>query len=522
MRSALVAASLAVVAMIAGCTTPEQATPDAGRKTTAPSAPPTPPTPAVPAQTFSRTGEVGAAAPVDLTVKAVERHRHLTALKLELSVPTADYQTPTFGYGTLNSDFARFWLLDPVGRKVYFTLREQDGETAYGTRKHNPTESFRKGTRYPVEVYFPPLPAGVRQVTVLAGGLGELTGIPVTDGAPEPSAAPGDDGTPEPGSVYRWPVTPPPSDAWSYVADVREYVETPEKSRTQEGTDETVALRTDVLFAFDKATLSDKAAAVLDDVARETRERADPARPPILIEGHTDSKGSDAYNQKLSERRAQAVLDHLRRLLGTEYEYRAAGKGESEPIAPNTRKDGSDNPEGRARNRRVEISYKLKTQAPEVTRTTTASPGTARAAGPAPFRPDLGPEAGTLTRDKLKLHVHPLYRDGAFLVAPFEIENTDTEGIAVPVPQPFRAGTPHEFVTGAAYSGITLVDESSKARYYGTRAGDGFYVQNAVTTIRPGGVQRGYIYFPAPPPEVTAMTFEVDGLGKVQNVPIAR
>ncbi|GAA1676900.1 hypothetical protein GCM10009733_087250 [Nonomuraea maheshkhaliensis] len=65
-------------------------------------------------------------------------------------------------------------------------VRQAPGEQkAFGTRKNYTADSFMKGTRYPVEVYFPPLPAGVKQVTVLAmAGLGELTGIPVTDGAP--------------------------------------------------------------------------------------------------------------------------------------------------------------------------------------------------------------------------------------------------------------------------------------------------------------------------------------------------
>src|SRR3546814_2532811 len=67
---------------------------------------------------------------------------------------------------------------------------------------------------------------------------------------------------------------------------------------------------------------------------------------PILA-GHTDSKGTDAYNQALSERRASAVYDYLTsngidagRLVGP------VGYGESRPIATNTNDDGSDNPEG--------------------------------------------------------------------------------------------------------------------------------------------------------------------------------
>src|SRR3546814_11057484 len=77
---------------------------------------------------------------------------------------------------------------------------------------------------------------------------------------------------------------------------------------------------------------------------------------PILA-GHTDSKGTDAYNQALSERRASAVYDYLTsngidagRLVGP------VGYGESRPIATNTNADGSDNPEGRARHRRTALN----------------------------------------------------------------------------------------------------------------------------------------------------------------------
>ena len=77
----------------------------------------------------------------------------------------------------------------------------------------------------------------------------------------------------------------------------------------------------------------------------------------VEVAGHTDSIGTEQYNQGLSERRAKAVYDYLTahgidagRLVGPH------GFGESHPIAPNTNADGSDNPEGRARNRRTELN----------------------------------------------------------------------------------------------------------------------------------------------------------------------
>ena len=76
----------------------------------------------------------------------------------------------------------------------------------------------------------------------------------------------------------------------------------------------------------------------------------------VRLEGHTDSKGTPEYNQKLSERRAEAVKQYLVKEGAVESSMISAkGYGETRPIAPNKAPDGKDNPEGRAENRRVEI-----------------------------------------------------------------------------------------------------------------------------------------------------------------------
>jgi OOP family OmpA-OmpF porin len=109
-----------------------------------------------------------------------------------------------------------------------------------------------------------------------------------------------------------------------------------------------------VNFDFDKSTLRPDAVAILDEAISILGKY-----PQLRVEvaGHTDSIGTEVYNQGLSERRAQAVYDYLTghgidagRLVGP------TGYGETRPIAPNTNEDGSDNPEGRARNRRTELN----------------------------------------------------------------------------------------------------------------------------------------------------------------------
>jgi OOP family OmpA-OmpF porin len=76
----------------------------------------------------------------------------------------------------------------------------------------------------------------------------------------------------------------------------------------------------------------------------------------VELEGYTDDKGTEQYNQKLSERRAEAVRQYLIKEGAVDKaRISARGYGKSRPVAPNKTKDGKDNPEGRAENRRVEI-----------------------------------------------------------------------------------------------------------------------------------------------------------------------
>ena len=75
----------------------------------------------------------------------------------------------------------------------------------------------------------------------------------------------------------------------------------------------------------------------------------------VEISGHTDSKGDDAYNQKLSEERAQAVVTHLITNGISADRMIAKGYGKTMPAAANKKVNGKDNPEGRQLNRRVEL-----------------------------------------------------------------------------------------------------------------------------------------------------------------------
>lgn len=101
-----------------------------------------------------------------------------------------------------------------------------------------------------------------------------------------------------------------------------------------------------VNFDFDKATLRPDATRILDEAVETLKAEPD---VEVLIVGHTDSVGSEAYNLKLSERRARAVRDYLVRKGISAARLRVKGMGESQPVASN------DTADGRAQNRRVEL-----------------------------------------------------------------------------------------------------------------------------------------------------------------------
>ncbi len=122
-------------------------------------------------------------------------------------------------------------------------------------------------------------------------------------------------------------------------------------SGTETGFNIQINLSSDVLFDFDKAELKAEADSELQKAADIIRQKG---KGLILISGYTDSKGTDAYNKRLSLARAQAVKNWFE-AQGLHQNYQTEGLGAANPVAPNANDDGSDNPEGRAKNRRVEI-----------------------------------------------------------------------------------------------------------------------------------------------------------------------
>ncbi len=136
-----------------------------------------------------------------------------------------------------------------------------------------------------------------------------------------------------------------------------------EVTRVGEGINVTFDENSGVYFQVDKSTIQGPAAVTLERLAGIFKEYP---KSVILVEGHTDSTGSDEYNLALSKRRAQAVTDYLVNQGIDAGRFTTKWYGESQPVADNS------TPEGRAKNRRVELgiiaSQELKEEARQATK----------------------------------------------------------------------------------------------------------------------------------------------------------
>jgi outer membrane protein OmpA-like peptidoglycan-associated protein len=107
-----------------------------------------------------------------------------------------------------------------------------------------------------------------------------------------------------------------------------------------------------IYYGYDSANIRSDAAVELDKLVSFLEDN-----PEIKIElgSHTDSRGDDDYNRDLSQRRAESAVAYIVSKGIDKNRIRARGYGETQPIALNTNPDGSDNPEGRQKNRRTDI-----------------------------------------------------------------------------------------------------------------------------------------------------------------------
>ncbi|MGJ7439588.1 OmpA family protein [Aquipuribacter sp. MA13-6] len=241
--------------------------------------------------------------------------------------------------------------LPEQGLFLYAVQDPQESRTRAATSGSDalPSEPGVMNVMYAV---LPALPPDVDTVDVTLGYAGVVTDVPVGDGLLEPTV----DG-PEVPLGTGWPEVP---DALLQPVQLPGFSNRPLFAPSEQvdgfsreaesGEQVSIDIAADVLFAFDSAELSDEAVTRLDEVAADLAERAAPGA--LTIVGHTDSNGSDAYNDDLSLRRAQAVADVLGpSLTDADLDISVEGRGESEPVADN----GTE--EGQQLNRRVTVGF---------------------------------------------------------------------------------------------------------------------------------------------------------------------
>ena len=142
------------------------------------------------------------------------------------------------------------------------------------------------------------------------------------------------------------------SDADSDAATAAAAAAVAAASADEEPEVETISLAAGATFELGGSTLSDEGKAAVAELVTQFKER-DVTVKEVTIEGHTDSSGDAAFNQQLSEQRAEAVKAEVVANGGNADKIKTIGYGESKPIADNSTR------EGRAQNRRVEIKVEL-------------------------------------------------------------------------------------------------------------------------------------------------------------------
>lgn len=328
--------AVAAVLVLAGCTSkdPAPAPSATGSRATAPSPS------AADGTVTTEAKHLGA--PVRIAVHPIQADGQRALLTVDFAMAKDAPPDASISLGVLLRDPGSFLnagklrLLDLSSSTVYDVARDSTNRAVTSQGPQNLTP----GTTVTVHAYFAAPTAS--HVDVLLPYFGLVAGVPVTT-----VGAGGTSPTPPADLHADGQVTYPSAalDAFTVGYDSS-------SSGRVEGRTATVTLASDVLFATGEYVLTPQAAAVVDRAAQQVL--ASGKVGEVSVTGHTDDVGTDAFNQDLSEKRAQSVADRLAPILGGSYTLTVAGKGKTQPVAPGT------SPEARAANRRVEIAFTTK------------------------------------------------------------------------------------------------------------------------------------------------------------------
>jgi outer membrane protein OmpA-like peptidoglycan-associated protein len=284
----------------------------------------------------------------------------------------------------------------------------------------------------------------------------------------------------------------------------------------------TIALSADVLFQFDKSTLTSRARAVISQVAARIKARAVGV---VHVDGYTDSIGTDQVNLPLSQARAASVVRALEPMTaGASITFQPHGFGSSDPVAPNTLPGGADNPTGRALNRRVTITFNVKRPAaPAPLASTTASQPPSGNSSTATFSSPHSSGGA----DTYRVTGSNLYRNGSTVVLELTVTCQSAAGAqpssggnctgddfaGTPTIPPVPSSQQFSFQTqGGTASAIYLVDPSTGTQYIPLRDTDGVALTAGVNpSIKVGDSYPLWLMYPAPPASTSSETVILPG-----------
>ncbi|MFC7330428.1 OmpA family protein [Marinactinospora rubrisoli] len=472
--------------------------------------------------------DTGQDATMRFSITGLERTPDYTVMYYEVGYPDG------FTGSNRNLSMAHT-LVDPVTGRVFRQYIDEDG-LKYGSVSpdSNGLYPVHDGVTNEYRRYFPRIPDEIRQVTFVGSGLGAMTGIPIQDveqERPDPENPNGadhlsPDDPPPAGENLTFENRRPDDDAVADEGWVESYVDSEIASTTRDGNREIIALHSDVMFEFDRSDLTEEAEEVVRQAAASLAANVDPDDPEITVIGHTDGRGTDAYNEALSLRRAETVRNLLVEEIGTDFDYAVEGRGSTEPIA---REGGADDDEARARNRRVEFAYAVDQNTDPAEQEEADDDGLGVAVRnvnwPAPYTDDPGDVAASVDRDGVRLDVYPLRRDGAYVIGTVTLTNTtdapvspDMGGTAA-----LQPGQPERFSMGTL-GGFQLLDpETGLVRYvaqmnFGEGRTDGFAEE--VHELQPGNTYELVAVFPAPPADVEELTLRAGPFGELPEIPV--
>jgi outer membrane protein OmpA-like peptidoglycan-associated protein len=489
-----------------------------------PSASPAEPSPEPSAGSVTRSahyyGPNGQQREAELTVRPAVRTDDGLFVSIDL-VPQGSRESTGSDYfcsaGSLCRDMAGISLVDADAAVRYGPLRESSAEG--DVLSSRPLVTYTPGTTYRFGVFFPDPPSTPDTVHLELLYAGAVLDLPVVDGEVPPEQL-GDRGDVDDATdVVVLPVPEPGPDAFVDEHPLELNVVGGDLGEGTAGEQSVVSLAADVLFEFGSADLTPPAEKVVAQAAEILATKADPAQP-VAVVGHTDSVGSARENQALSVRRAESVLAALQRdpRLAS-LALQPEGRGADEPLTANTLPDGSDDPAGRALNRRVTLSYTP--QAAPAPPAPSTTPGSARPGGASSGSVRVTAEdvvaSGAGSR-AMSAVVHPVVQVGQLSLV--EVEVTPTAGSG--------GGGFDYFATRRGDRDVgrwNIVDPTTGAVRAAARdtseAGDGAFLTGRINLMNGGFPYRLDLWTAALPAGVDTVDVDLGQLGVARGVPVS-